>query len=374
MKILAQNWRDIENPEAGGAEVHLYEILRRLAKKGHQVTWVSSKFKGNKSLDKVDNIQIIRIGNKFNFNFAFFLHYLIRFRKQNFDVIIDDVSKVPLCVHLYSKKPTIAIIHHIHGKSVFDELPGIMAWYVYIMEKILLSWFYRGGLPHDIVTVSRSTKRELIDFGIREHIHIVHNAINPDLFSSHNDSENPPGTFSPTIVYFGRVKRYKRIDHILRMFKLIKNKIPPAHLIIAGKGDNYKTLKNLSNSLKLNSVEFKGPISEKEKVEILKKAWVHVMASRKEGWGISVIEANACGVPVVGYDVLGLRDSIRNGYNGFLVEDGNIEELANKVMTLIENPKIRRKLSHNAKKWAKRFSWDKSAERFERILTSIVGD
>jgi len=274
---------------------------------------------------------------------------------------------------MYSKKPTITIIHHIHGKSVFDELPSIMAWYVYIMEKILLSWFYRSGLPHVILTVSRSTKRELMDFGIRERIHIVHNGINLDLFSSHNDNGSFPRNLDPTIVYLGRVKRYKRIDHILRMFKLIKNKIPPAHLIIAGKGDNYKTLKNLANSLKLNSVEFKGPISEKEKVKILKKAWVYVITSKKEGWGISVIEANACGVPAVGYDVPGLRDSIRNGYNGFLVEDGNIEELANKVMTLIENPKIRRKLSHNAKKWAKRFSWDESAERFGRIMINVLG-
>jgi len=365
MKILAVNWRDIKNPEAGGAEIHLHEILRRLAAKGHEITLISSKYKGCKTQENIDGIKIVRVGNKYLFNFAFLWYYLVKLRKSNFDVIIDDVSKIPLCIPYYVKKPAIAIVHHIHGRSLFRELPFPIALYVYTMERLLIPIFYRDTV---IVTVSESTKEELTKMGIQsDNIYVIYNGIGNSLFPDKKSN-------IPTVIYFGRVKKYKRIDNLIRAFKYVKERIPNAKLIVAGKGDNYKELKSLANHLKLDSAEFIGEVSEEEKIKLLQRAWVFVTTSEKEGWGLSVIEANACGTPAVAYDVPGLRDSIRHGYNGLLVEDGNIKALADIITHLLENNNLREKLSRNAVKWAKRFSWDRSAKKLEKVIRSVVGN
>lgn len=366
MKILAVNWRDIKNPEAGGAEVHLHEILKRLAAKGYEITLISSKFKDCRSHEEIDGIKIIRIGNKYFFNFAFLWHYITKLRNGYFDVIIEDVSKIPLCIPLYVKKrPIIAIVHHIHGKTLFRELPLFMALYVYLMERFLISMFYKKSI---IVTVSESTKNELIKFGIPpKNIHVIYNGV---------DNRFTPGDKSdiPVILYFGRIKKYKRLNHLIIAFKYVKEKVPEAKLVIAGKGDNYKELITLSKKLGIfDSINFVGEVLEEEKVKLLQKAWIFVTPSEKEGWGITVIEANACGTPVIAYDVPGLRDSVKHGYNGLLVEDGNIEALANTIIKVLKDNELRERLSKNAIKWAKHFSWDKSAKEFERVIKTIAG-
>jgi len=365
MRILVQNWRDIKNPEAGGAEIYLHEILKRLARKGHEIVLVSSKYKGCKEQETVDGIKVVRIGNKYFFNFAFFWCYITRLRNENFDIVIDSISKVPLCAPFYVKDQIISVIYHIHGESLFRELPLYMALYVCLMERSLIPVFYRRSV---VVTISGSTRDELIRFGLfSENIPIIYCGI--------DNSELALGrkSYLPTILYFGRVKKYKRLDHLVKAFQYIKMNVPDARLIIAGKGDDYRRLTDLAKKLRiLDSVDFVGKVSEKEKIKLLQEAWVYVMPSIKEGWGISVIEANACGTPVVAYDVPGLRDSVRHGYNGFLVEDGNVNALAEVTLELIKNAGLRRKMEKNAIEWASRFSWDKSAEEFERVIKSVI--
>lgn len=363
MKILAVNWRDIKNPEAGGAEIHLHEISKRLVAKGYEVFLISSKYGGCRNREIVDGIRIIRVGNKYLFNFAFMWYYLTKLGRVDFDVIIDDISKIPLCIPYYAKKPVVAVIHHIHGKSLFRELPFPIALYIYIMERLLIPIFYRSLT---IVSVSKSTKEELIEIGLpSKNVRIINNGIENDLH---------PGMKSdiPIILYFGRVKKYKRLDHLIKAFKFVKEKMSNVKLIIAGKGDSYTALKSLASYLKLDSVEFFGEISEDEKIEILQEAWIFVAPSEKEGWGITVIEANACGTPCIAYDVPGLRDSIIDEETGILVRaDGNVEDLADAILMVLEDDELREKLSKNAFVYAKRFSWDISAEMFERVLMEL---
>jgi|Deesub1362A_J573_1020465.scaffolds.fasta_scaffold01775_6 glycosyltransferase involved in cell wall biosynthesis len=360
MRILAVNWRDIKNPEAGGAEVYLHEILKRLVSKGHEVILISSKYKECRNKEIVDGVKIVRVGNKYFFNFVFFWYYISKLRNENFDIVIDSVSKIPLCIPLYVKKQILSIVYHIHGKTLFRELPLFIALYVYLMERLLIPVFYKESA---IITISESTKDELAKFGIpSKNILVIYCGIENKFGPSYKAD-------IPMILYFGRVKKYKRIDNVIKAFKHIKEKIPEAKLIIAGKGDNYKELITLSKELGISdSINFVGEVSEEEKVKLLQKAWVFVTTSEKEGWGITVIEANACGTPVISYDVHGLRDSVKHSYNGLLVEDGNIKALAETIIGLLENNNLREELSKNAIEWAKQFSWDRSAEEFERTI------
>lgn len=359
MRILVLNWRDIKNPEAGGAEVHLQEIFKRIVKKGHEVLLISSKFDGCENSETIDGIDIVRIGNKFNFNFIVPFYYLRKLRNEKFDIVIDDISKIPLCTPLYIKKPLIAIIHHVHGRTLFKELSFFMASYIWILERFLIPFYKKKT----IISVSESTKKEILNMGIPDKNAIV----------IHNGNHNYPSvkiekSKYPMIIYVGRVKAYKQLDHLIKAFKIVRNNIENSKLVIAGRGEK-NLLKNVALDYCIDSsVVFYDEISDEEKMKLLSEAWIFVAPSMKEGWGITVIEANSCGTPTIGYNVPGLRDSIKHGYNGLLVQKGDIESLANTIIDTIQNHELRRKLSINAVKWSENFSWDNSVDEFEKII------
>jgi glycosyltransferase involved in cell wall biosynthesis len=201
----------------------------------------------------------------------------------------------------------------------------------------------------------------MVKLGIKsENIRIIYNGIDeqfkPDFTRK---KEN-------LIVYLGRIKKYKQLDHLIKAFSIVKKQTPDAKLTIAGKGD-FQEIKELSDKLNLK-LDIINDITEKEKVALLQRAKVFVTPSIKEGWGLTVIEANSCAAPVVAYDVPGLRDSVKNNATGFLVEPGNIEGLALAVMKVLEENGLHERLSKNALEWSKNFSWDKSAELFEGII------
>ena len=142
MNILVINWRDIKNPEAGGAEIHIDEILKRKPSDWN-IDFVSSKFKGCKKFETINGYNVYRIFNNFLFNFTFYFYWKFKFSKKKYDLIVDDISKIPLSTPKYIKNiPILAINHHIHGKSMFKELPFFLALYIYLLEKHYLIQLY----------------------------------------------------------------------------------------------------------------------------------------------------------------------------------------------------------------------------------------
>jgi len=361
IRILVFNWRDILNPEAGGAEIHLHEIFKRIVQEGHEVTVVSSKYSGCKGYEEVDGVKIHRVGGKFLYGIAAPLYYIFKLRNDSLDVVVDDISKAPLFTPFYVKKPLIAIIHHLHDKTFFRELPFPLALPLYLLEK-LIPLTYRKT---PFITVSESTKIELVNHHLpREQVAVIHNGIN-SYFSTGKKAEKP------LVVYVGRVKRYKQVDHLVRSFKIVKEEIPDAELVIAGKGDAHDDILMLAEKLGVKITCLK-EISEEEKVRLLQRAWVYVATSMKEGWCISVIEANACGTPVVAYNTPGLRDSVKDEETGYLVPHGDIEELARKIVKILTNHELRREMEEKAIKWASKFNWDKSAQKTLKVIEKMI--
>ncbi|NIP80090.1 MAG: glycosyltransferase, partial [Gemmatimonadetes bacterium] len=119
-------------------------------------------------------------------------------------------------------------------------------------------------------------------------------------------------------------------------------------------------------------VTFAGFVSEEEKLRLFRRAWVHVLTSPKEGWGITNLEAAACGTPTVASDSPGLRDSVVDGETGFLVPHGDVEALADRIRALIEEDALRERLGGNARRFAERFTWDRAAEETEAFLEAVV--
>jgi glycosyltransferase involved in cell wall biosynthesis len=367
MKVLVINWRDIYNPEAGGAEIHIDEILKRKPE-NWEVDFVSSLYKNASSEDETKSYKIYRIPDSFLFNYKFRFSWDKIYSKKSYDLIIDDISKIPLALPIYVKNtPIIALIHHVHGKSLFRELSFPLAFYVSTMERYLLRYY----VDTPIITVSESTKKELMRLYPYKKISVSNAGIDLDNLTKCY-SENSPR--DPILLYLGRLKRYKRIDHIIRSFAIVKKKINNAELWIVGKGDDEKRLKKMVSCLELDkSVKFLGFVPDREKFSIFSRAKIYLISSEKEGWGNSVIEANAAGLPVIGYDVEGLRDSISDGFTGYLVENGNIEQFAEKTIQLLENDELSIRMSRQANLWASSFGWDNMARNFYKIIRETYG-
>lgn len=177
----------------------------------------------------------------------------------------------------------------------------------------------------------------------------------------------------PSITYFGRLKKYKSVDHVLHAFRSIHERYPTAMCHIIGKGDDEPRLAEISRELKIqDAVVFHGFVDEHTKVELLSSSWLVVNPSIKEGWGITNLEANACGTPVVSANSPGIRDSVKNDVSGILYDYGDIVGLESAITRIIENDSLRQRLSEGAIKWAAEFSWDDSADAMESLLRSCI--
>jgi len=219
--------------------------------------------------------------------------------------------------------------------------------------------FYRKT---PVVTVSPSSLNELKKLGFKDRqVYIAYNSIPARIGPNYFESPDP------LLIYIGRVKAYKRIEIALETLKVLSKEFPSIKMIIGGAGDYIDKLKVFTKKLDIeNHVEFLGFISEKKKWEIMQKGWVFLMPSMKEGWGITIIEAASCGTPSVGFDVLGVRDSIRNGFTGFLADDE--DDYLLKVKFLLNTPKARRNMAKNCEIWADMFSWTTSANVFSTLI------
>ncbi len=357
MKILLINWRCIKNPEAGGAEIHLHEIFKRVAAFGHSVTLVSHYYKNAKREEIIDGIKVIRVGNRYLFHKQFKSFYKKNLANLDFDLVVDYLTKIPLNTPAYIKKPLVGALMHIHGKSMFTELPFPLSLYVYLKEKRIPVNYKNTPL----FVISPSTKKDLVKIGYDEKkVEFLYSGIDQDLFD-----KNIPKSENPSLVYVGRLKKYKNLEAIINAMPKVIDAIPNAILEIAGCGDHEPALKQLVKNINLdNKIIFHGKVSEDKKVEMMGKAWLFVIMSLMEGWGIVVIEANAASTPTIGSDVPGLRDSIQNNSTGLLVPPHDSDALSDAIISLFNDKARLKEMSIAAKSWSEKFTWDSSATHF----------
>ena len=372
INILWLSWKDITHPAAGGAERYTYEIAKRLVKRGHGVTLFTSRYPQAKSHEEIDGIEIVRWGTiKTVYAHAYYQYK--KHLKDKCDLIIEEINgNIPWLTPIYAKKPVVVLRYQVEYsgpngfyKSVLPyEVSLPIALALYYGEAAYLKLYSKLKIP--FITISQSTKQDLIANGIpRSRIHLVMCGLDIRQLNSIGEAKKEK---KPIIIFIGRMQRSKRPHHVIEAFKIIKKKIPSCRLWIIGTG--YFSEKLQKNAPK--DAKFFGKVSEREKIDLLKKTKVLIAPSIREGWGLVVLEANACGTPAIAYDVPGLRDSIVDGKTGILVkENGNIEKLAEAVMKVLKDEKLRKRLSKNALVWSKRFSWDKSAEEFLKIIERV---
>lgn len=368
MNVLAINWRDIKNPEAGGAEVHLHEILSHLVRRGHKATQISATFPGCTPEDEIDSIRIIRRGYWWNANFAILSFLRKHLASNEYDVILEDINKVPFYTPLVTKTPVIPVIPHLFGTTVFREAGAVTALYVVFMESFIPA-VYRNCR---FMVISQSTKDDLVRRGVApERIkvvlcgldHAVYRDLGLERFAR------------PTIVHLGRLRKYKSAEIAIRAMAPIRKVHPDARLYIIGDGPHRKALEREAQRLRLDdAVEFKGYIDREELVEFLNRSHLLLNPSPKEGWGLTVVEANACGVPVVASDRPGLRDSVRDGETGYLVPYGDVNAFAEKALLLLDDGALWRRMSENALDRVKDLTWERCSRETEDFVSKVVSE
>lgn len=359
MNILILNWRDIRHEWAGGSEVYVFELAKRWVKMGHNVDlFCGQNIGGNlPAEEKIDGINIHRKGGRYSLYFWAFWYYLTKFRKKC-DVVVDIQNGIPFFSVLYSRKPKVAISYHVHRMQWFFEFPFPLNFVGYFFERFLFPLLYRNT---QIIAISNTTKAELIKIGFKkENIHIVYAGVVGNNVSSEK-------FFQPTILYLGRIKKYKRVEMLVRIMPSILKHVPDARLVIAGWGTEAAHIADVSmKSVIRKKIKILGPVSESEKKHFLSKSWVFVNPSIGEGWGIAVLEANLYGTPAVAFNVNGLSESIQHGKTGFLAE--NEEDFIDKICTILKDAKLREEMNNNSEKWAEKFNWDDASKISLKII------
>ncbi len=362
-RVLIFNWRDSESSFAGGAETYIHNLAERWAHDGHSVTLFTSNDGKQSQNATIRGIRILRRGGFFAVYPLALVYYMCKLRGK-FDVIIDCENGIPFFMPLVAKEPVFCLVHHIHQDVFRRSLPRPFAALAAFLEKGLMPLVYRQST---FVTVSESSKYDMEKLGMSSKpIEVIHPGVDLDFLS--------PGEKSPVplVSYVGRLKDYKSVDVLINAFAQVREQLPSAKLIIAGDGDEANKLKHLVKELKLTrSVSFLGKVSEEKKREILRQSWVCVNPSLMEGWGITTIEANACGTTVIASDVSGLRDSVRHFETGLLVPYGQVEEFRRALIKVLTMNEVRHYMEVKSVEWASNFAWDTSSDHFISLITGI---
>lgn len=373
MNILLLSWRDLKHPNAGGAEQVTFEHAKGWVAGGHNVWWFSSSFDGYKTKETFENITFVRRGRQtLGVHILAFFWYVFG-KHPRFDLVVDQFHGIPFFTPLYVRAKKIAYIHEVTGEAVWKLNPwprpfNLIPWVVgTICEPIVFKLFYTR-IP--FMTVSNSTKKNLVELGIPEYnIRVIPNGVLLDALPS----RLPQKEKKKTVVYLGALSADKGIIDALRVFGEMHRLDGDWQYWVIGRGSKEYTDKLHSMSADLGiskNIKYWGFVGDEKKFELLARAHIMVNPSVREGWGLVNIEANAVGTPVIGYNVLGTKDSIVDGRTGLLVESGDYKQLARAILDLTNRSEYLT-FRRNALEWSKRFTWDQAKDRSLKFINSL---
>jgi glycosyltransferase involved in cell wall biosynthesis/O-antigen/teichoic acid export membrane protein len=348
MHVLVLTDRDWTHPQAGGTGTNLYGQVSRWLAWGHRVSVIACGYPGAKEFERIDGLTIHRIGGRSTvFPRAIWRQW--RGLIPDADVVLEVINGITFLTPLWLRTPRVAFVHHIHQRHYLEEMGAKGRIAGLVLEELPLRTLY-GGVR--FMAVSNSAASDLCARGIpAERVDVNYNGVELDAFGP---GERAP---TPTLLYLGRLKRYKRIEALLDVVEAI----PEAVLDVAGDGDHREAIEAEIHARGLErQVRMHGFVDEETKVHLLQRSWVQVLASSAEGWSLSVMEAAACATPTVALDVGGLRESIAHERTGLLAQ--SVAGLAAETRRLVDDEALRERLGRAAYERAHRFSWDRTAE------------
>lgn len=364
MNILILNWRDPKNPKSGGAETVTMGHAESWVKRGHKVTWFTSKFNNSKKEEMINGIRIVRWGNYFTVYVLAPLFYLSA--RGGFDLVVDEIHGLPFFTPLYVKKPKIAFIHEV-ADTIWDFM---YPFPINVIGKIIEPFYFKLYKNIPFWTDAKSTINDLTKFGIKEsNCTAIHCPAGNVVVGKLPKKEN-----NPTFIFVSRVVKMKGIEEVIRAFFyiILKNKNAKLWIIGDGKKSYVEELKDMMKNYDIEkSIKFFGLVSEKKKLELMKKAHVLLHASVKEGWGLVVIEAASQATPSIVYNVSGLKNSVIHNKTGLVLAERSARKMASQALELVNNKEKYRDFQTNCLNWAKSLTWDRAANQSLDLLVRV---
>lgn len=373
-EVLLLCWRDTGHPQGGGSERYLEQVGAHLAARGVKVTLRTAGYPGAAKRELVDGIEISRAGGRYTvYPRALAAIVLGRLgvgplKGVRPDAVIDTQNGIPFFARAAAAAPTVVLVHHGHREQwpVAGRLVGRIGWWI---ESRLSPRVHRRN---QYLTVSLPSAEELAALGVEQsRVAVVRNGAEP-VPAQVAAGSDATRTAHPSIVVLSRLVPHKQIEDALAAVATLRPRIPNLHLDVIGDGWWADNLKAHAHSLGIaDAVTFHGHVDEPRKHELLARAWVHALPSRKEGWGLAVIEAAQHGVPTVGYrSSRGLTDSIVDGVTGLLVDDPT--QLTEAVGELLTEPETRTVLGEKARARANEFSWEQTGNGVYEVLAAVA--
>jgi glycosyltransferase involved in cell wall biosynthesis len=359
LHILILVDRDWTHPQGGGTGANLRAHVRYLTEWGHRVTIMTGSYSGAVPFEQDGPVTIYRRGGRKSVFPHTFAELALRRRVRDADVVLEIINGIAFLTPLWLRLPRVQYIHHVHREQYIEEMGARGRVAAFVAETAPLRWLYRRGR---FVTVSEATARQLMALGIpREAIEVNYHGPEPEDYG--------PGerATEPTLIYLGRLKRYKRIE---LLFDVLDGS-PDAVLDIVGTGEHRGPLEAEVATRGLGDrVRFHGFVEHDRKVELLQRSWALVTASAAEGWGLTTLEAAACGTPSVALGVGGLAEAIQHERTGLLASDYG--DLVVQTRRLLEDEDLRERLGTEALRRARSLGWEHTVGRTLAVLESRV--
>jgi glycosyltransferase involved in cell wall biosynthesis len=360
MKVLWFSHKDVLNPTAGGAERTTFEIARRWAKQGWDVEVVCSAWMGAPRNTEADGVRIRRYFSSVG---PHLVQPAILRESTPVDFVVDDLAHaVPWGSPIFTDSAGIAFFRHLHRRTLSGQVSKPAAFILEQLERLYPKFYKKWPF----VTESRASVRDLNSLGIPlDRIYAIPPGVDHEVYRPGPRSPNP------RLVHFAGLRKYKRPDHALYVLRGLRDRGIEADLVVIGSGQSLQRLRLLTRELGLTKhVSFLGRLVSATQVnDVVAQCWVNVHPSTAEGWGLSIIEASAAGVPTIGYDVPGVNETIVSGVNGLIVPDGDVEALtqaATRICRELEPWK------NSCLQRSQEFSWEETTSKWSNAVREVI--
>jgi glycosyltransferase involved in cell wall biosynthesis len=347
-------WRDLDDPEAGGSELHAHKIAARWAAAGLDITFRTSAVPDAPAALTRDGYRVLRQSGRYAV-FPGAAWEGIRMGHRPGDALVEIWNGMPFLSPIWYRGPRMVFLHHVHAEMWGMVLPPTLARLGNLVEQRIAPRFYRSSR---IVTLSDSSRDEIMEL-LRlpaDRVTVAPPGV--------DERYTPGGQRSPAplVVAVGRLVPVKRFDALLRSLVTLKADFPELRAVIIGEGYERRALEVLRDELGAAEwIDMPGRVEDAELVAWYRRAWVVASSSAREGWGMTLTEAAACGTPAVATAIAGHADAVLDGESGLLVE--NLENLSGALGRVLGDEVLRIRLSKGALARARWFTWDATARR-----------
>jgi glycosyltransferase involved in cell wall biosynthesis len=366
----------------GGTEIAAYNLAVHMAKRGNEIDVFTTSINSKNSIEIYPNMRIHRNATSFKIASANASFKLI-YKPLNYDLDIVHAhspipySDLPALMYAKRKKVPFLLTYQFDGQETggsFMRNAGVSIYNKVFINRVLDS-------AEVIIATTRSYAEESPFLkNYLDKIVVIPNGINiedvtTDLTREESRIKLDLPLKTKIILFFGSLVTYKGPDILLKAFKVIKKEYPEVKLIFAGRGHMLTELQDMARKFDLeDDVIFLGFVEEEKKAFYYKSADIFCLPSTNmaESFGIVNLEAMASGIPIVGSDLGGIPDIIKDGENGLLAKPRDHQSLANVLLILLKDDDLRLKMGNNGRKRVEEYSWDKIANETENLYRDIL--